>query len=145
MKHWLTFLAWTLCTSSALADPPAVPATDSQNAAALVQRKLIEPLKKSESRRSRFSRGAPVAVERRLRVIDAQVQTDAHGRSFVRFAVDARYPGEQRSWSESALTGCAYPADGRVFVQAGSQYVPASAILGEDAAPVSDVCRARDA
>jgi hypothetical protein len=79
----------------ALAEPPAVPPTVAQKAAAaLVRRMLIEPLKKSESRRSRFSRAAPVAVERRVRVLDARAQTDAHGRSFVRCAVDARYPGE---------------------------------------------------
>lgn len=138
MKHSWTFLLWTLCASVALAEP-----IDSQEAAAaLVRRQLLEPLKKSESRRSRFSRGAPVAIERRVRVLDAQAQIDAQGGRFVRFAVDARRPGEETSWAKAVLTGCAYPADARVFVLTGDEYVPASAILGDDVEPVKQVCRA---
>lgn len=138
MKHSLTFLLWMLCASIAWAEP-----IDSQEAAAaLVRRQLLEPLKKSEKRRSRFSRTAPVAFERRVRVTDAQAQTDARGHSFVRFAVDARRPSHEASWSKAVLTGCAYPADDKVFVLEGDEYVPASALLGDDAEPVKDVCRA---
>ena len=138
MKHSLTFLLWTLCASIALAEP-----IDSQEAAsALVSRQLLEPLKKSESRRSRFSRTAPVAFERRVRVTDTQAQTDARGHSFVRFAVDARRANRETSWSKGVLTGCAYPADDKVFVLQGDGYLPASALLGDDAEPVKQVCRA---
>ena len=138
MRHSWTFLIWTLCVSGALAEPVDSP----EAAAALVRRQLLEPLKKSEKRRSRFSRAAPVAFERRVRVIDAQAQTDARGHSFVRFAVDARRASRETSWSKAVLTGCAYPADDKVFVLEGDDYLPASAILGDDAEPVKEVCRA---
>ena len=79
-------------------------------------------------------------------MLDAVAQTDVHGRSFVRFAVDARYPyGDEESWIKGAITGCVYPADNRVFVKNGDDYLPAGAALGDDAKPEADVCHAAPA
>ena len=145
IKHWSPFLLSMVCASVAFAEPPGASRADVQKtAAALVKKKLIEPIKKAESHRSRFSRGAPVAVERRVRVLDAQLLTDAHGRGFVRFAIDVRFPGE---WITDAAIGCAYLADGTVFVrlQGQNDYRPAAALLGDDVKAPPEVCRSASA
>ncbi|MDH5672774.1 MAG: hypothetical protein OEZ06_11530 [Myxococcales bacterium] len=142
MKYWLPFLLSMLCASVALAEPPA----DSRShdaAEALVKKKLLEPLKRAESKRKMFSRAAPVPVERRVRVLDQALLTDARGKKFVRFSVDVRraYP-KDAEWKEGALLGCAYPKQAQVFVQRGEHYVPAKGALGKEAKPRANVCEA---
>ncbi len=141
----MPFLASTLCVSLALAEPLEPPANElQQTASALVQKVLIEPLNNIGKKRHRFSRAAPVPVQRRVRVLDATAQTDARGQRFVRFAIDVRQAwddDESDSWRKNAIVGCAYPADGTVFVQNKAAYFPAKSALGASAAPQPDVCQ----
>jgi hypothetical protein len=144
MKSWLPLLSSMLCVSVALAEPPAPPATKSQSAAAeLVHAQLLTPLKKAEAKRSRFSRAAPVAVQRRVRVLDAVALTDTRGKAFVRFAIDERRSrNEQSPWRKDSVVGCAYLTERALFVRRGEAYVPAESLLGKDDEARPDVCRA---
>ena len=140
----LPFLVLMLCASVAFAEPPAPPAPASQSAVAeLVDKQLIAPLKKAESRRAKYSRAAPAPVTRRVRVLDSVALTDAHGRQFVRFAVDERRGWDERSaWRSDRMLGCAYPNEREVFVQREDVYLPARGMLGKEVEERSDVCRA---
>lgn len=141
MKSWLSFALSMLCVSVAFAEPPAPPATATQRAVAeLVDKQLIAPMKKAESKRKVFSRAAPPARARRVRV-ETEALTDARGKAFVRFAVDVRHAfSEDNEWSENHLVGCAYPGEGEVFVRSGQAYVPARGMLGKEAKRRKDVC-----
>ncbi len=141
MKNWFPSLGLTLCASLALAEPPASPARE-EAAAALVEQQLVRPLAKAESRRSRFSRAMPVARERRVRVLDSAALVDVRGKAFVRFAIDVRRPWDDEGlWEQDNLLGCAYVAEGRVFVQRGENYLPAGSVVGKNDKPQPDVCR----
>jgi hypothetical protein len=144
MKKWLLFLLSMLCADAALAEPPAPPPTGAQEAASeLVKQRLLQPLTKAESKRKRFSRAAPVAKQRRVRVLDLAAQTDVRGKQFVRFAVDQRYGwDEDEEWELDAFVGCAYPDQKQVFLRRGDDYVPARSALGGDDEAQPDVCRA---
>ena len=136
----LPLLVSMLCASVAFAEPPA---SSPSAVTELVDKQLLAPLKKAESRRSRFSRAAPVAVERRLRLLDAVALTDRHGKAFFRFAIDERRAfDEAGQWEKDRISGCAYPGERTVFVQHGAAYVPARNRLGgaEKADPYA--CRA---
>jgi hypothetical protein len=125
-----------------LAEPPA-PTAEQREAKALVEKELVRPLEKAESRRSRFSRAAPVARERRVRVLDSVAQVDVRGKGFVRFAIDVRRPWDEKdTWEQADLQGCAYVAEGKVFVQRGAAYLPARSAVGAQEKAVADVCRA---
>lgn len=100
---------------------------------------LIKPLAVAEERRSRFSRARMPPRERRLRMTQAAVSTDASGRAFVPFAVDVRFGA---GWKDGDLVGCAYPATGEVFVKRGDTHRPAEAMLGKNVQPVAGVCEA---
>ena len=145
MKSWSAFVLSALCASAALAEPPPSPALSAPGqkaASALIEKALVAPLKKAETRRSRFSREGPVAAERRIRVLDAEALTDARGKHFVRFAIDVRRPYDQdQAWEQDAVIGCAYPEDKRVFVRSGDEYLPASSLLGKDVEPEPSACR----
>jgi hypothetical protein len=140
----LPFLVLMLCASVAFAEPPAPPSTEAQAAAAeLVDKQLLAPLKKAESKRARYSRAAPAPVQRRVRVLDTVTRNDVHGRPFVRFAVDERRGWDEKgAWRSDRVLGCAYLNEREVFVQRGDAYLPARSMLGKDAAERSDVCRA---
>ena len=141
MKKSSLFLLSMLCASVALAEPPAPAPAAKQDAAALVNQQLVQPLKQAEARRSRFSRAARPPKERRVRVLDEVAQTDVHGRRFVRFAIDVRYRSAETCWKKDALVGCAYLDQKEVFLQRGADYVPATTALGKDGEPRADVCR----
>lgn len=147
MKKWLPCLAFTLCASTALAEPPDSAPTKTQKvASALVKKKLVDPLAKAQSKRRAFSRAAPPPKARRVRVLDPVAQTDARGKKFVRFAIDERHRwNEDASWRKDAMVGCAYPEDRRVFVKQGDGYVPAKSMLGGDAKPQRGACEAAPA
>ena len=140
----LPFLALMLCARTAFAEPPAPPATEGQAAVTeLVDKQLLAPLKKAESRRARYSRAAPAPVTRRVRVLDSVALTDARGRQFVRFAVDERRGWDERNaWRSDRMLGCAYPNEHEVFVKRDDAFLPARAMLGKDVEERSDVCRA---
>jgi hypothetical protein len=127
-----------------LAEPPAPPTGEGgRAAAALVEKELVRPLSKAEARRSRFSRAAPVALERRVRILDSVALLDVRGKSFVRFAIDVRRPwDEPDAWERDALLGCAYTAEAKVFVRRGEAYLPARSALGAQEKALPDVCRA---
>jgi hypothetical protein len=137
MKSWLAVVLSVSCASVAFAEPPQ------QAASALIDKLLVAPLKKAESRRSKFSREAPVAVQRRIRMLDAELLTDVQGKRFVRFAIDVRRPhDEDEQWHPYVVLGCAYPEDKQVFVRSGEEFVPASSLLGKDVEPSQSACRA---
>jgi hypothetical protein len=138
MKKSLSFLLSMLFASAALAEPPPA-----QRASALVQKELLQPLKKSESRRKSFSRAAPVPKERRIRILDQAALTDARGRHFVRFAIDARYRGgEPGEWYEDTYVGCAYLDEKKVFIQRGDAYYPAQNALDGEGEAQAGMCEA---
>ena len=165
MKASLPFLASILCTSVALAESPPVqvpapnqapapapaeaeahkPADTAKPSAdaakALVEKKVVAPLQKAESRRSKFSRAMPVPVTRRVRVIDTTPQVDARGAEFVRFAVDER----RRDWVADRVQGCVYVKTGKVFVQRGDDFKAPRVLRGKKARAQPVVCRAAQA
>jgi hypothetical protein len=55
------------------------------------------------------------------------------------FAVDVKYGGE---WHENDLVGCAYTANGDLFVKRGDAYRPAAFLFGKNVDPVPGVCQA---
>jgi hypothetical protein len=133
-----------LCASAALAEPPAATPTKTQDdASELVDNQLVAPLKKGERKRSRFSRAAPVAVQRRVRVLDRELLTDLRGKQFVRFAIDERRSrNDKGAWQGDSIVGCAYPGEAEVFVRDGDVYRDASSLLGKDKQEQAGVCRA---
>jgi hypothetical protein len=132
-----------LCANAVLAEPPAPLADeDKKAAAALVEKELVRPLTKAESKRKRFSRAAPAAAERRVRIEESVAEVDAHGKTFVRFAVDERMPwDEPGEWTKDALLGCAYLTEAKVYVRRGDAYLPARSAVGAQEKPLPDVCR----
>ena len=142
MKAWLTLVLCASCVSPALAEPPAAPDRAAQQAASkLVDEVLVTPLPRPERRRSRFSREGPVASQRRVCVLDAELLTDTRGKRFVRFAIDVRRPDEDEKWRRDAILGCAYPDDDQVFVRQDEEYLPAASLLGKDTEPEPGACR----
>jgi hypothetical protein len=147
MKKLLTFVCSTLCASVVLAEPPAPPTKMQQAASALVDKQLVQPLKKSEAKRKRFSRSSPPKA-RRVRVLDAVAMMDVHGKQFVRFAVDARYSwDDEATWEEGMYTGCVYVDQKQVFVEQGadSHVTALSMLSGEQAEAPPDSCVATPA
>jgi uncharacterized membrane protein len=144
MKSSMPFLVLMLCTGVALAEPPVAPKEKTQaTVEALVHNQLVVPLKKAESKRSRFSRATPAPVQRRLRILDEVALTDARGKQFVRFAIDVRRSfNEEGVWRSDDVVGCAYPNEGQLFVQHGAAYFSARIMLGERQKARADVCRA---
>lgn len=144
MKSSLPFLVLTLWASLSLAEPPVAPASKTQDAAAaLVDKQLVAPLKKAESRRSRFSRAAPTPVQRRVRVLDSVALTDSRGQEFVRFAIDVRRGwNDKGQWQHDSVVGCAYLKAAEVYVQHGAAYLHARSMLGKDRKEHAAVCRA---
>jgi hypothetical protein len=125
----------------AFAEPPIPASAPNERAAALVEKELLAPLRKSESKRSRFSRAAPVAIGRRVRVLDALAQADARGKNFVRFAIDVRHPfDETGAWEQNAMVGCAYLDEAQVFVKRGEGYVTAKGALNGQGKVAAAVC-----
>ena len=140
MKRLLPLLASVLCVSVALAEPPAA-APAKTAASELVNAQVLVPLQRSEAKRSRFSRAAPVPVQRRVRVIDPTALTDSRGKDFVRFAIDERRAfGERGTWHEDSVVGCAYVNEQQVFVRRGAAYLPARSLLGKDDKEQPGVC-----
>jgi hypothetical protein len=142
MKKSLTFLLSTLCASVALAEPPAPPNKLQQAASALVDKQLVQPLKKSDAKRKRFSRSSPPKA-RRVRVLDAVAVTDVHGKQFVRFAVDARYTwSEDGEWEESLYLGCVYVDQKQVYIDSGgAEYsTPKAMLSGDEDETPADIC-----
>jgi hypothetical protein len=119
--------------TAASGSPPAAKTAQARTAEALVSRELIQPLVAKESKRSKFSRAAMPADERRVRILDEQASQDAQGNAFVRFAVDARHGWDDESrWSLATITGCAYLDRSQVFVKRGEEYRPAAFLLGKN-------------
>jgi hypothetical protein len=132
MRKLSLVLLSMLCTNVALAEPPA---------AALVDKQLVQPLKKAEAKRSKFSRAAPPPKARRVRVLDTVAMRDVNGKHFVRFAVDIKHRySENGEWTEGAFLGCVYVDEKKVYVEQGSDFVPASDVLDGDGEPQDDVC-----
>jgi hypothetical protein len=128
----LLILASLLVASSAFAEP----ATSPENPAvvAFVTANLLEPLAKREHDQSKFSRARLPPSERRVRVLDAAPHRDATGATFVRFAIEERHglidQPEGEGWSAS-ITGCAYLARKKIFVERGESYRPGAFLLGK--------------
>jgi hypothetical protein len=140
MNKLLPALTLTLCASVALAEPPAPRAAE-----ALVEQKVVAPLAKAEAKRSRFSRAAPVPVQRRVRMLDTVAVTDARGQAFVRFAVDVRRFGlDEDAWQSDTIVGCAYPQQRKVFVEREGAYYPASSLLDGEGREQPGACRPAD-
>jgi hypothetical protein len=143
MKSSFPLLVSMLCASVAFAEPPAPPSPQAQSAVEeLVNAQLLLPLKRAESKRSRFSRAAPVPVQRRVRVLDALASTDMRGKEFVRFAIDERRSFDEHGpWRKESVVGCAYLSEQQVFVQRGEAFLPARSMLGKDDKARPGVCR----
>lgn len=144
MKRFLPLLTSVLCVSVALAEPPGPPARQAGSGASeLISEQILIPLERAESKRSRFSRAAPVALERRVRVLDTFALADGHGKSFVRFAIDERrFAGKQGRWRRDSIEGCAYPNERQVFVRRGDRYLPARSLFGDNPQERPGACRA---
>jgi hypothetical protein len=126
------------------ATPPVVANARAQapepqaDTAAVVTRAFLEPLAKRESERPKFSRSPMPPDERKARVT-AGPMTDASGRAFQAFAVDAR---RGDNWTKDILTGCVYPSNGAVYVRSGEDFYPAGAYFGQKWDKAADsICR----
>jgi hypothetical protein len=122
---------------------------------ALVQARLVAPLRQYELRRSGFSRARQPPSARRVRLPEGEVaRADARGQSFVRFSVDTSggrllvfgpdgqvRRSDEEQWRRDEVTGCVYPASGEVYVQRGSSYSPVQVLWGKRTAAVAQVCR----
>jgi hypothetical protein len=110
-----------------------------------VQAKLLQPLKKRDDERSRFSRARMPPSERRVRVLDVEVDTT--GATFVRFAIDTR-GGIKQTWQPDTIVGCAYPERGAVFAsitnKPNAEVRDAAVLLGKKGTKAPDAtCVAR--
>jgi len=143
MRKLSLVLLSMLCTSVVLAEPPAATPSKTQEAAsALVNKQVVQVLKKREAKRSRFSRASPAPQARRVRMLDAVAQADSHGKQFVRFAIDVRHRrAENGEWELEAFLGCVYVDQREIFLQQGADYLPASSVLNGDGEAQPDVCR----
>lgn len=140
MKKLSLVLLSMLCTNVAFAEPPS---KTREAASALVEKQVVQPLKKADARRSKFSRAAPPPKARRVRVLDKVAMSDVNGKQFVRFAVDVKHRfSEDGEWSQGAFLGCVYVDEKKVFVEQGASFVPASDVLNGDGEPQDDVCLA---
>ena len=132
----LALFATLFFAQTTFAEQPEKPAApENKTASALVQTALVEPLAAKERQRSKFSRAAMPAQERRVRILDEQPRKDAQGAAFVRFAVDARHgvlDDSDAGWNLAAITGCAYVERGEVFVKKGDQFRAAAFLLGKN-------------
>ena len=118
----------------------------SETPQSLVKDKLLTPLAAREAARSRYSRAAPPAAERRLRMLDAKPIADTRGAAYVGFAVDARYGLGAGRWQVGVITGCVYPESGEVYVRYGDSFRAAGVLLGKKTPPAAGhVCRAAGA
>ncbi len=99
---------------------------------------LVEPLAAKEDRQSKFSRARMPPQERRVR-IGEKPATDAEGRIFYTFSIDARHGflDDDAGWRLSAHTGCVYPEDRQVFVKVGEAVRPAAFLLGKKLKPAA--------
>jgi hypothetical protein len=102
-----------------------------------VMHRLITPLTKQESQRSRFSRSAPAPRERRVSIVATEFSTDPRNQEFIPYQIEVRYG---QDW-QSSLQGCVYRGSGDVFVAIGDEYRPAAYLLGKDEAAVPGVCQ----
>jgi len=131
-------------TSLLLAGTPDSLATSAKTE---VQTKLLDPLQKRDSTRSRFSRASPPPMSRRIRILDSSAKTDAKGHSFVAFAIDESYgmpSNEESAWTKNTITGCVYPDTGDVLVKRGEAYFDPSMLVGaKTAAAPAEVCQAK--
>lgn len=110
---------------------------------AAIEKALLQPMKNFESKRSKYSRAGPPPSDRRVRVLDDEMQKDQKGETFVAFTVDARYGrGEHAEWNPDEITGCAYPSSGKVYVQLGDTWRTASFYAGKKSSEAPEhVCR----
>jgi hypothetical protein len=125
----------SLVPSFASADEP----TPAQQCAKRVREALVAPLADHEAKASRFSRARLPPRERRVRVTQVTPSTDAAGRTFMTFAVDVRFGGDE--WKQNDIVGCAYTKGGEIFVKRGDDFRPAAILLGKPADPVAGVCK----
>lgn len=141
MKKSLALITLTLCANVAQAEPPT---TDQRDAAviALVNEKVVSARERADAKRKKFSRAAPVPVQRRVRVLSPTAETDTRGKEFVRFAIDERpaFP-DMEDWHEGRVVGCVYLETRKVFVQQGTDYIPARGRKTTDASPDPHACR----
>ena len=133
MRHRL-FVAVTLTLTSSLASAGSK-AAEPKTAVALVTDQVVQPLAAKDDKQSKFSRARLPPSERRVRVLDEQPQQDSTGETFVTFAIDTRHGwgGEkgESAWTKAAITGCAYPSRGEVFIKRGKAFHPAAAAVGK--------------
>ncbi len=129
-------LALSLVPSIALADDQPLTVRMQHR----VEEGLVKPLAEHENNVSRFSRMRRPPRERRVRITEESPARDQAGRSFLPFAVDGRFTGDE--WHENEVVGCVYTATGDMFVKVGDAYRPATILLGVDAQPVAGVCKA---
>lgn len=128
------------------AQAPAAAATPEAHAAGkVVERVMLVPLASKESSRSRFSRAAPMAVTRRVRVLDPVAHKDEKGGEYLTFAVDASYglfAREDAQWRKNVFLGCVYPRSGEVFLRTGADLRSSDYLLGKRVSPAPDhVCQ----
>jgi hypothetical protein len=121
----------SLVPSLASADDPSLV----QWAQRRVESAIVQPL--AARTRSRFSRSRPAPRERRVRVTQSALSRDAQGRDFMPFAIDVRF-GSQ--WQQGDIVGCAYRANGALYVKRGDHYFSVGFLFGKDVSPVAGVC-----
>ncbi|MBL7685658.1 MAG: hypothetical protein JNK65_06465 [Deltaproteobacteria bacterium] len=113
----------------------------------ILEKKLLDPLRKKESERSKFSRALLPPTGRKIRIENNTPQTDPQGHSFISFSIDENRGyavNPQKSdhqWLKNAIVGCMYPASGEVMVKRGNVFYPASILWGAQVTTASLVCQ----
>lgn len=140
----LACLACSLLADAAVAAEPAPPSPPPplvEQARALVKTHVVQAIEQRDRKRSAFSRAPAAPTARRVRVLDATPQRDAHGHGYVRFAIDSRWDGEE-DWSKDDIAGCVYVDTGVVFVDVGDAFRGAADVFaGRHGDDVPVVCR----
>ncbi len=129
----------TALPSPAWAGNPEHSRAASSAVSKLVEKALLKPLVAREEARSTYSRARMPPAARQVRVLDSAPVADPQGREFVRFAVDEK---RFTAWERGTLVGCAYVADGAVFVRHGTKVQSAAQYVGQAGPKVTTECTA---
>jgi hypothetical protein len=140
MRQTFAALVMVLSANLVVGSTASASETIDKEVSKLVESKVLASMKTSK-KTSRFSRKAPVATARRVRVQDATEKVDARGDRFVEFTIQDRLRAGS-AWQDE-MTGCAYLVGQRVYVLRNEAYYDGATIGSKrEATPVEVVCRA---
>ena len=134
MRHsLLPALLLLLCSTITLAQDPELQkeVPEAEDAKALVETTLIQPVVERDKNEVVFGRGAQPRRGFRTATFDANVSHDATGAPFFAYAKESKYGRGKNGIWRADVTGCAYPETREVLVRFGKKFYPANRMLGK--------------